>query len=228
MPLLDAAAKLAAIVGVVGLGFAFCQYRHAVKLAKSNNRRASVELAARECAHYGTAFITQLEGLRAKIDKSGCEYLKHSKAVKEGLTLKLDNALVTAEDSEKMKEFWPEAARVLNLLEGFAIPFASGVADDDIGFMECGRSFVKVVEENLPLYSFVDLNHYYHSSKKVYGRWRQRIEKEELDRKYAQAGKEFFVLTAERLTREKSDSRFASVIAAQLKKLAERLDKPQA
>lgn len=43
-----------------------------------------------------------------------------------------------------------EIVMFLNKCESFAIPFAAGVADDDIGFQETAASFVSVVSAYSP------------------------------------------------------------------------------
>lgn len=222
MPLLDAAARIVAIIGVVGLGFAYCSYRHSVRIAERNERRASVELAARECDRYGRELLKQLADLGQEIERSGCDYVRHCKLIKEDQQLKLDASAVTQEDREKIRKHSAQTMCVLNSLEGFAIPFASRVADDRVGFIECGSSFVDVFEKIFPLYCLSNLQHYYKSSQEIYWRWKKQLDQEELEREHAQAGKEFFVLT-EKLVRGKSNSRVALWVAAKLKELSERV-----
>lgn len=224
--LLDAAAKMATVIAAIGIWVAYCQYKHSVKLAQTNERRAAVELAARECARYGSDLIKQLKQLADKIELSGCEYLKHCKLIKESQQLKLDTSAVTEEDRQKMREHSSETVCVVNSLEGFAIPFVRGVADDSVGFVECGRSFVTIFEKYFPLFCISNLQHYYKSSQTLYWRWRKQIEQEELERQHSQAGKEFFVLS-EKLVRGKSNSRFALALASLFKKMAEELSKPR-
>lgn len=228
MPLLDAAAKIVAIFGVIGLGFAYCQYRHSVRIAERNERRAAVELAAKECAHYGSELIFKQNELVKKINDSGCKYIEHCKLVKENgkdrQKLLIDSSAVTDEDRQKMKEYVAESVCLLNKLEGFAIPFACGVADDRVGFMECGRSFVSQFEKYFALYSVTNLQQYYKSSQTLYWRWRKQIEKEELERQHAQAGEKFFSLS-EKLIKGESNSWFARKVAAVLHDLANRFSK---
>lgn len=219
--IIDTVVKLVAVCGGVSICVGVWQYRHSVKIAKMNERRASVELAARECAHYGAVLMKEFTNLRQNLEKSGCEYLKHYKIVEEGEQLKFDASTVTAEDRKKIEPHLPEIICVLNKLEGFAIPFATGVADDDVGFMECGRSFVTIVENNLGLYSFTNLNHYYLSSQTIYGRWKKRINGQEIERHHMESGKKFFILTAERLENENPKSRTALFLAKILRKAAD-------
>ena len=225
--ILDTAAKVAAIFGVIGIWVAYHQYKHSVNLAKINERRAAVELAARECARYGNELIKQAVGLLQKIDKSGCQYLKHCKLNKDDKQLKLDATALTEEDRVTMKEYMLEAVGVVNSLETFSIPFVRGVADNETGFVECGRSFIEIFEACFPLYCLSNLQDYYKASQELYWRWRKQIADVELERQHSQAGKQFFVLTAQRLEREKANSRLALTLAGWFRKIAEQLSKPR-
>ena len=222
--LLDAASKGATVIAAIGIWVAYRQYRHSVKLAQTNERRAAVELAARECARFGSETLKQIEQLGKIIEISGCEYLKHCKLIKEGDHIRLDSSALTEIDRQKIKEHSSEIMCVVNSLEGFAIPFAGNVADNEVGFVECGRSFVKIFEGLFPLFCLSSLQHYYKSSQTIYWRWRKQIEKQELERQHAQAGKEFFTLT-EKLVKGESNSWAAGKVAAGLRELAERLSK---
>ena len=224
MPLLDAAAKIVAIIGVVGLRFAYCQYRHSVRIAERNERRAAVELAVRECVNFGSALLPQLAKLRKDIDDSGCQFFKHFKLVLEEENLKPDTSAVTEEDYKKLNEHLPETLHILNSLEGFAIPFVAGVADNRVGFVECGRAFIGVFEQFFGLYARHDLKHYFPSTQTLYWNWRKQIGKDDRRRMNLEAGREFFVLT-EAVIREESDSKMAQAAASLMRKLAASLSK---
>jgi hypothetical protein len=223
--ILDAGAKVVTIFAGIGLWVAYRQYKHSVNIAKNNERRAAVELAARECARFGDEITKKILALKLEIEKSGCDYLKHCKVIKEPEQMKLDTAAVTEDDNQKMTKLFPHIIDVLNALEGFAIPFASNVADDKLGFTECGRSFVAFFENLFPLYR-VNLQDFYKSSQILYWRWKKLASQQDLERQHSQAGKEFFTLTA-KLVNEKSKSRLASALASWFRKAAEQLSKPR-
>lgn len=230
MASLDPIAKTVTIFAGVGLWVGYRQYKHSVNIAVTSERRASVELAARECARYGSELVDELEKLGNKIKESGCKYIEHCKLVredgKEEQKISVDSSAVTEEDRQKIKEYLGEIICLLNKFEGFAIPFACGVADDRVGFMECGRSFVTIFEKYFSLYSFSNLQHYYKSSQAIYWRWRKQIEQEELERQHAQAGKEFFTLS-EKLVRGESNSWGAQKVASVLRQAADYFSKPK-
>ena len=118
---------------------------------KRMNGGLRLNLLRAKCARFGNEILKQVQELRTKIEKSGCEYLKHSKLIKEGDQVRLDSSVVTEIDREKIKEHSSEIMCVINSLEGFAIPFASNVADNGVGFVECGRSFVAIFEYAFPV-----------------------------------------------------------------------------
>lgn len=221
--LLDAASKLATVIAAVGIWVAYRQYRHSVTLAQTNERRSAVELAARECARFGDEITKKLLALNQEIEKSGCEYQKHCKVIKELEQIKLDTTAVTDEDNQKINKLFPQILDMLNSLEGFAIPFASNVADDKVGFSECGRAFVDFFENLFPLYR-VNLRDYYQSTQNVYWRWKKQANQMELERQHAQAGKEFFILS-EKLVKGGANSWFSRKIAVALRELAEQFSK---
>lgn len=221
-PALDIAAKLAAVVGVIGLYFAYRQWRHAVAIAGRNERRAAVELAAQECTHYGAVLMPQLTKLREEMQKSGCQFFEHFKLVRKEQDLLPDASDVTEEDYQQLNQHAAETLRVLNEIEGFAIPFAAGVADNRVGFVECGRSLVTVFENNFGLYARHDLKNYYPSTQTLYWRWRREIEKDDTYRMHLQAGREFFTLT-ERIIRDRTDSQFLHALVAALTRMVEKL-----
>ena len=210
--LIDVVAKLAGIATLIGLLFAFRQYRHSVRVAQRTERRAAVELAAKECTHYGLNILRSVNELLDQINKSGCDYLNHCKITPSEKGLAVDTSAVTPDDGEKIKSHIKQIVEVLNGLEGFAIPFAEGVADNRVGFIECGRSFVQTTERMAPLYSFWPLKDYYQSSQTIYMRWKREIGQEERDRRFVQAGKDFMVMSAQ-IIKDRSKSRFWRAVA---------------
>lgn len=178
--MLQDAANIATIVGAVGILIALFEYWHSVKIAKQQDRRASVELAARECLQFGTEIMKEFKELGCKID-SQTGFLRESKVEITPNNLRYNTTQVSPEELAKMKPLADDALRVLNRLEGFAIPFVSGVAHDEIGFVECGRAYVQLVERFCPLMAFTNNKHYYQSSQRLYVKWKIRINKQDRD-----------------------------------------------
>lgn len=230
--IVDAVAKILAIIAVYvayrGLGVAYSQYKHSVRIAERNERRAGVELAARECTHYGTTLMTQLSKLRTEIEDSGCDYFKHFKhgyeVVGREQRITPNDKDVTPEDLQKLAAHGEKIRLALNALEGFAIPFYADVADDDIGFVICSHSFVDLFERNFPLYSRSDLKRFYPATQAVYFRWKARIAREELLRQHSAAATHLCELS-EKVVLEKSDSWSARAVAEFFRRMADIISK---
>lgn len=222
LPLLDAIAKIATTAGVVGLLLAYFQYKHAVRIAKRADRRASVELAVKECTNFGGILMPELMKVSKGIDGSGCEFFKHFKLIRDRDTLKPDTSAVTDTDYAKLNEHQHETLRLLNLIEGFAIPFVAGVADNEVGFVECGHTFVQTFELLFGLYSRHDLKRIYPSTQALYWRWRKQLEVDERRRMTLDAGRQFFALTEE-IVRTESNSKTLVFASSFLKWISEQL-----
>jgi len=178
--MLQNAANIATIVGAAGILIALFKNRHSVKIAKQQDRRASVELAARECTQFGTEILKQFQELGLKIEnQSG--FLREATVEITANNLRYDTTKVSPEELAKMKPLADDAFRALNKLEGFAIPFVAGVADDGIGFVECGRAYVQLFERFCPLMTFTNNKHFYQSAQKLYAKWKSRIARQDRD-----------------------------------------------
>lgn len=173
--------------------------------------------------HFGSVLLPQLLEFRKRIEGSGCPFFEHVKLIREEDSLKIDpTSAITADDYKKLDEHRSEIMRMLNSLEGFAIPFAAGVADDTVGFVECGRGFVAEFEQFFGLYSRYELKHYYASTQLLYWRWRNRIKSDDHRRMCLQAGREFFTLT-EALIRGESNSKSSRFMASLLRRITKEL-----
>jgi hypothetical protein len=65
----------------------------------------------------------------------------------------------------------------LNLLESFAIPFAEGVADEEIGFKETSRAFCQEIQMCMPAIFQMRKHNAarYESSMKLFVLWNNRL-----------------------------------------------------
>lgn len=174
----EKASQIATVFGAIGIFVAWWQYRFSVKIAEQQNRRASVELAARECTLFGIEIMKQFQELGSKIE-SQTSFLQDCKIELTAGNLRYDASAVNPEVMAKMRPLADESLRVFNRLEGFAIPFVAGVADDEIGFVECGRAYVQIIEKYCPLMVFTNNKHYYQSAQKLYSKWKSRIVKQD-------------------------------------------------
>jgi len=205
--LLDATSKLSSIVLVVGLLFAYRQYvktaeqtRAQIELAKINAKREAICLAAAQCDHYGGQLMKMAGDLHHSIREKKCEFFTRTKVIIKEDQITLDTTGMRPEDQKKILEHFQEITLVTNAVEGFAIYFASNVADDNIGYIECGRGFVKYFEDNFGLYCIENrVQNYYKATQALYWRWKKRLVAEELVKHHDELAKQISI------TRQKID-----------------------
>jgi hypothetical protein len=205
--LLDVVYKLSGIALVVGLFFAFQQYKKTAEqtkaqigLSKINAKREAICLAAAQCDHYGGHLMKMAGDLHRKMRENKCEFFTRTKVIVKEDQLTLDTTGVRPEDQKKLLEHIEEITLLLNAVEGFSIYFASNVADDNIGFIECGRGFVKYFEFNFGLYCIDNrAENYYKATQALYWRWKKRLLSEELVKQHDELAKQISI------TRQKID-----------------------
>jgi hypothetical protein len=166
----------AALLTVFGSLIALLNYQNSIRVARRNARRASVELAARECGKFGMETLPQFAEIRAKFESAGCEYLKHLKAVNSKTRLEPDEHLARAEDRAQFEKESAAITKAVNAVESFAIPFLERVADEEVGFRECGPAFVRLFEDYFGLFCHSDFERIFPATQPLYWRWRRRKE----------------------------------------------------
>jgi hypothetical protein len=169
---LDLIAKTA---GVGGIWIGYRQFKRNAEYHKKSVQREAVRLAAEQAKEFGCVIIPRVEDLRKRIDEAGCAYFKKCKVMMNEKEIRVDYSAVGQDEVAKLKDFQKETVDILNRIEAFAIYFATNVADDNIGFIECGPAFIGLFESNFPLFGRHDLRSYYRCSQAVYWRWKKRI-----------------------------------------------------
>ena len=110
------------------------------QIAKVNAKREAYKLAADECRHFADVVVPARTSLDILVrDKHLQSFTNKTFSVETGeiKNRNFDMGLLTKE----IAGFGTEIVACLNALEAFAIFFASGVADEDIGYRETGRAF---------------------------------------------------------------------------------------
>lgn len=207
----DTAANVTTIVGwvaaLIGLYYTNRRYKHSVDVASQRNRRAEVELAIRQCTHFGTILLPKMAGLRQEIEKSAPNFFSRFKIVHGKGRIDPDDKEVTKEDIEGLKPHWNSIVEVLNSFEGFAIPFAAKVADDRIGYIECAPAFLEHFAHNFALYSKFDLSSRYPATQHLYFKWKDEAEAADRQAKLAATSEAFFAATKEILRKDAKSNR---------------------
>lgn len=190
------------MVALVGLYYANRRYKHSVRVSIERNRRAGIELAIRQCTHFGTSLLPKMGSLRGELEKSAPNYFKRFKAVHSKGRIDPDDKEVTQEDLQGLQPHWNAIVEALNGIEGFAIPFAANVADDRIGYIECAPAFLELFENNFALYSKLDLKTRYPATQHLYFRWKDQAQAAERQATLAATSDAFFAATKDILLKD--------------------------
>lgn len=179
LPALEWAAKYAGVLALGGVLVAIWQYKATLKIASDNARRDAIKLAAEQSANFGLEILRDFSTLRAEIEKESAFF---SKCVFDSKEERIDVKWDTAEDADlaALLKRSSEIALVLNKLEAFSIFFATNVADDHVGYVECAPAFIELFEKNLPLYGNHDMKVFYQATQTIYWRWKQRAKQQHL------------------------------------------------
>ena len=202
----ERAASVTTIIGwtaaLIGLYYANRRHKHAVQVASQRNRRAEIELAIRQCTHFGTVLLPKMANLRQELEKAAPNYFTRFKCIKGKGRIDPDDKEVTREDIDALRPYRTSIAEVLNSIEAFAIPFATNVADDRIGYIECAPAFLRLFEMNFALYSRVDLKCMLLATQHVYFRWKEQEETLQRQLKLEATGEAFFAATKELIEKD--------------------------
>lgn len=127
------------------------QIRLTKQIARTNARRESVKLAADLCTYYAETVVPKMTLAVEEHNASSLGYL--SVTAQPSFVIKDGEILNTKFNTAKLAEGPSHKAGIacVNVLEAFAIPFAAGVADEDIGYRETGISFCRAVTTFMPL-----------------------------------------------------------------------------
>lgn len=151
---------LAGLGIALGVYLGLQQLRLTKELADASNKREAVKLAAQQCKYFAEVVVpafdkaiaeykaTALTFLGAYLNKQPPAYiLKDGKFIKNNFDVRLIQA--------EMPKIEKSAVTSLNSAESFAIPFAAGVADDEIGFQETAAAFCNLVNTWMPALFFL-------------------------------------------------------------------------
>jgi hypothetical protein len=154
------------------------------RIATASAKRESLKFAAERCQYYAERCSPLLDAMVKEHDRQGLTFFKTPTqfSIVEGeiITTNL-NIPSLVQQYAKM----PGAiVDTLNSLEAFAIPFAAGVADDDLGFQETGSTFCKLVDRVIAMIVVLrKVGDRYESTIKVYDRWKSRLVAQDLEGK---------------------------------------------
>lgn len=167
---------LAAAYGLRQIRIGLEQLKISRQTAITNAQREAKKLAFEQCRFFADEVVPALNKLTSDYKGSNLTFLSNPPQfrIENGeIVANFDARLWDAEVS-KIGEV---LLKYLNSAESFAILFAEGVADDDLGFQEAARAFCQGIQVCIPaIYHARRLNlARYESTVKLFDRWNTRL-----------------------------------------------------
>lgn len=168
---------IAAIYGLRQIAIGLEQLKITKQTATTNAQREAKKLAYEQCRYFADEVVPALNRLTVEYKRLGLTFLsnppqyriENNEIIGGNFDVKLWEA-----DAPKLGD---NLVRYLNNAESFAILFAEGVADDDLGFQETARAFCQGVQVCIPaVFHFRRINQArYESTVKLFNRWNTRL-----------------------------------------------------
>lgn len=153
------------------------QLRITRQIARTGAKREALKFAAERCQYFAEHAVPTGARTANEYNQLGLKFLgvtnKWSIQNGEIVNHNFDPKLIGAE--------FPKVGAVLvddlNTLEAFAIPFAAGVADDDLGYQETAIAFCQRVKTYMPAYFHLRRirDARYESTIKLFDMWNKRL-----------------------------------------------------
>jgi len=166
-----------AFLGLRQITIGIEQLKITKEIAKTNAKRESVKFASDQCRYLAEECLRLRTEFGTEYSKSGFKFLQQGQP-----PFVIQNGEITSHsfDLKALREELPHcnsAVLYLNSLEAFAIPFAAGLADEDIGFSEAARPFCQGAAEMMPVTFHLRQKNLgrYESSVKLYEMWSRRL-----------------------------------------------------
>jgi hypothetical protein len=179
------AIAIAAFLGLRQLKVGLEQVAISKEVARTNARRESVRYAADQCRYFAEEVVPALTKLATEYQRLGLTFLNALAPDNQGprhfLIQKGEIVPARGYDLSLLDRDWPKISvplvTYLNTCESFAIPFAEGVADEDIGYRETARAFCNEIQECLPaIFQLRRMNQgRYESAIKLQAMWSGRL-----------------------------------------------------
>jgi len=154
-----------------------------------NAKRDSLKLTSEQVSNYGTIIIPLQNVLDQAIKKNDIKYFSESSVdISEG-DVKVTHCQRDGE-FEKMTTIMSEFTEVMNAMEGFAVYFTSGVADENVAYLSLSNSYCNQIRKLLPLLTTFGAvegaaveNRRFIACIRLFSIWNSRLEAEKLEEK---------------------------------------------
>lgn len=154
-----------------------------IKLAKQSilihTRRESTFIAIQQCMQMCDRFIPEMKRVAIDISEKKITFFKDSQVEIVGNSIKVKYP-TDAKSFNTIRKMGPELHSLLNELEGFAIHFTKGLADEKAAFESVGRVYCSFITRHAAYVKMQSREHrYYRNLLSLFFTWNKRIEIED-------------------------------------------------
>lgn len=149
-----------------------------IKIARTNAKREAIKLAAERCQYFAEHTVPDFARMGNKYQQLKLTFLTVPQpqfAIVNGEIVN-HNFNAAVQDAE-VPLFIVDLVNSMNSIEAFAIPFMTGVADDDIGFQETALGFCQQVKDIVPAIWYLRRKNMarYQSTVQLFDLWNKRL-----------------------------------------------------
>ncbi|AMF92960.1 hypothetical protein AL536_05745 [Vibrio fluvialis] len=150
-------------------------------IARTNSRRAAIELAVSENRRFAETCIQASVKIRKFCTRNEVSYLQDILFERTENGFKLDTSNINAESTKKMVEIEEYINELVNGLESYALYFIGGVADEKMGFLSNGKQYIATCELAFKFFPIADIeDDDFEAVKALYFKWRKMLKEKEL------------------------------------------------
>ncbi|PKH88263.1 hypothetical protein [Colwellia sp. Bg11-28] len=186
---LEIAYFISGIIVAIAAIAALYQIKVAKDTLKIQSQREALSLTANQCQYYSDKIIKLSNCVYDRREKLNCDYFEPEnwKVDTDGLDIKLECKI----EKPVNLEVWAQASELLNALDGFAIFFVSGIADESVAYKAISSSYISISERYMSLaIKAKEHDGYYAAHLELYVLWKNRKKQEQLKLKVSDLNKE--------------------------------------
>ncbi len=173
------------VAGIAIAGAAFWglqQIRLTKQIATKNAKREDLKFAAERCQYYADTVVDLWVKLNAEHER--LKLTVFTTPIRFEVVngeIELSGKLNIPDVNKQTLQVGFPLLAYMNSLEAFAIPFAAGVADDDLGFQETARAFCESVQRIIVAFVISRMvGPRYESCIRLYDCWSKRLKTDDL------------------------------------------------
>jgi hypothetical protein len=186
---LEVAYFISGIIVAIAAVAALYQIRVAKNTLKVQSEREGLALTANQCQYYLDKIMTLSNNVFDKRTEQNCKYFDIENWIvdTDGVEVTLEPKIETTPNLEVCFQ----AGELLNALDGFAVYFTSGLADESVAYKTISSSYISLAERYMPLAMLANKNDGYYSNYiELYVVWKNRKKQEQLKLKISDLNKE--------------------------------------